>query len=81
MQTKLTLRMDSDLIQRAKEYSDKTGKSLSQIVADYFDLLTLERDTQKKGSSTPITNSLRGILKGSSVDEAAYNSYLEEKYQ
>lgn len=35
-QTKLTLRLDADLISRAKASAAKQGKSLSQIVADYF---------------------------------------------
>ncbi len=36
MQTKLTLRMDEELIRKAKRFSRKTGRSLSRIVADFF---------------------------------------------
>ncbi|MDL1984388.1 MAG: DUF6364 family protein, partial [Deltaproteobacteria bacterium] len=39
MNSKLTLRLDEDLIQSAKSYSAKTGKSVSKIVADYFALI------------------------------------------
>ncbi len=36
MQTKLTLRLDEALIQRAKAEARRTGKSVSQLVAEYF---------------------------------------------
>ncbi len=39
MNSTLTLRLDEDLIQSAKSYSAKTGKSVSKIVADYFALI------------------------------------------
>jgi hypothetical protein len=34
MQTKLTLRMEDELIRLAKSVSEKKGKSLSKMVAD-----------------------------------------------
>ncbi len=34
--TKLTLRLPESLIEKAKTFSQQTGKSVSQIVADYF---------------------------------------------
>ena len=36
MQTKLTLRLDAHLIAQAKARAQRQGKSLSQVVADYF---------------------------------------------
>ena len=36
MQTKLTLRLDEHLIENAKVFAKQSGKSLSQMVADYF---------------------------------------------
>ena len=36
MNTKLTLRLDDELIREAKEYSQETGKSVSRLVEDYF---------------------------------------------
>ncbi|HZC00332.1 MAG TPA: DUF6364 family protein, partial [Gammaproteobacteria bacterium] len=38
MQTKLTLRLDKKLIEAVKRYAEISGKSLSQLVADYFSL-------------------------------------------
>lgn len=79
MQTKLTLRLEDQLIEQAKSYAAKTGKSVSQVVADYFKLLVSE---QKKpvGRASPITQSLRGLLRESREEEKDYKKYLEEKH-
>ncbi len=44
MQTKLTLRLEDKLIKQAKEQ----GKSLSQIVADYFTVFTKQNKIKNK---------------------------------
>ncbi len=79
MQTKLTLRLDDQLINRAKTYARKSGKSVSQMVASYFSLLD---DKPKKETSdlTPIVRSLKGSLKGAKIDKKDYHDYLEEKH-
>ena len=79
MQTKLTLRLDDALINRAKSYARKSGKSVSQIVAGYFSLLN---DKPEKDTSeiTPIVRSLKGSLKGVKVGKKDYHKYLEEKH-
>lgn len=79
MLTKLTLRMDDNLIESAKEYSSQTGKSVSRIVADLFEIIKNEK-IKKEEPLTPTVRSLRGILKGKSLDEKDYKKYLEEKY-
>jgi hypothetical protein len=79
MNTKLTLRMDDNLIESAKQYSAKTGKSVSRIVADLFEIIKNEK-IEKNYSITPAVLSLKGALKGKSVDEMDYKKYLEEKY-
>lgn len=78
MQTKLTLRLDNKLIEQAKEHAKQQGKSLSQIVADYFRLFTQNSKTQE---TAPITRSLIGILESSQFDIGDYKKHLEEKYQ
>lgn len=80
MQTKLTLRLEEELIEQAKAYAGRAGKSLSQVVADYFRLLTTA-DKRSAGPSAPLTQSLRGLLKGTGVDEKDYRRYLEEKHR
>jgi hypothetical protein len=79
MQTKLTLRLEDQLIEQAKSYAAHEGKSVSQIVADYFKLLTSER-IKSVSPSAPVTQSLRGLLRKSKIDAKDYKKYLEEKH-
>ena len=68
MNTKLTLRLDDHLIESAKEYSAKTGKSVSKIVSDFFVIIKNEK-LNKSCSITPTVKSLKGILKHSEFSE------------
>jgi len=79
MNTKLTLRLEDHLIESAKEYSAKTGKSVSKIVSDFFVIIKNEK-LKKTYQITPTVQSLKGILKDSSFSEDDYKKYLEEKY-
>jgi hypothetical protein len=79
MQTKLTLRLDDELINRAKSYARKSGKSVSQIVAGYFSLLD-DKPAKDTSEITPIVRSLKGSLKGVKVGKKDYHKYLEEKH-
>jgi len=80
MQTKLTLRLEERLIEQAKTYAAEAGKSVSQIVAEYFKLLTSQK-VKANHSSAPITQSLRGLLRESKLDEKDYKKYLEKKHR
>jgi hypothetical protein len=79
MQTKLTLRLEDQLIEQAKSYAARAGKSVSQVVADYFKMLTSEK-TKPASPSAPITQSLRGLLRELKLDEKDYRKYLEDKH-
>lgn len=87
MQTKLTLRLERDLIERAKRYARARGTSVSQIVANYFQALTAEEEDASeprdhwKQDLPPITRSLVGLAAGSNLDEEDYRRYLEEKHR
>jgi len=77
MNTKLTLRLDDELIERAKRYSARSGKSVSKLVSDYFALI----DTSLEGAEvTPRVRSLRGAI-GGGVSEADYRRHLEDKHR
>ncbi len=79
MQTKLTLRLDDWLIRKAKRYSKRTGKSVSKIVADYFE--TLEAPSSDGIEAiTPKVARLKGILKATGITEEEYHRHLEEKH-
>ncbi len=79
MQRKLTLRLDEELIRKAKKYAKKRGKSVSQMVAAYFALLDEPLDFDEEELS-PRVRSLIGAFKGAQVDEKDYYDYLEKKY-
>lgn len=49
MATKLTLTIDKEVIDRAKRYAEKTGRSLSHLVESYLNNITKsEPDLKKK---------------------------------
>lgn len=79
-QTKLTLRMDRELVRRAKSYAEKAGKSVSSIVADYFERLD-SRDKRRRSRLTPAVRSLMGVLADSSRDEGDYRKHLKRKHR
>ena len=78
MNTKLTLRMDDALVQTAKKEATRRGKSVSQMVGEFFDALTSRR--QENSAIPPITASLVGVLKGRNVSESDYRRHLREKH-
>lgn len=66
MNTKLTLTIEQEVIETAKQYASDSGQSLSDIVENYFKLLTRENRKVKPSQLSPRVKKLRGILK---VDE------------
>ena len=79
MNTKLTLRLDDELIDSAKQHAARTGKSVSRIVADLFEMIRNEKQG-REFSLPPVVKSLKGALKGRPVEENEYRKHLEEKY-
>ncbi len=80
MNTKLTLRLDDDLIRVAKKYARRSGKSVSRLVADYFALI--DADTASTDAElTPRVRALLGALTGSNVDEQDYGRHLVDKHR
>jgi hypothetical protein len=72
MTTKLTLVMEADVIQSAKQYAKEHGTSVSKLVESYISLVSSdtphdENLSMKKG---PITSSLSGAVKSLAEDES-----------
>ena len=82
METKLTLKLDKDIITSAKEYAQKENKSLSYLVEEYFKGLIIS-DDKKEGKLTPLVKELSGILKEKDIKnwKKEYIDYLERKYE
>ena len=79
MHTKLTLRIDDALVEKAKIEAKRRGKSVSQMVAEFFDSLNNKASAEKK-TLPPLTASLIGVLQGHRVSEATYKKHLLEKH-
>ena len=78
MHTKLTLRMEEGKVSRAKSEARRRGKSVSRMVADYFDLLG--KQPESPNSLPPVTSSLIGIIKEPLLSEDDYKRHLIEKH-
>lgn len=81
MEAKLTLKLNDNSILRAKEYVSERETSLSSIVENFFDSLTLNKKSDFAYS--PLVNELSGIIHlNEEYDyKADYASYLEHKYE
>ena len=60
MNTKLTLTIEQDVIQKAKEYAKGKNRSLSDIIENYLKSLTQENKEPNKSKLSPIVKSLKG---------------------
>lgn len=83
METKLTLRLNDSVIERAKIYAGKQKISLSKMIESYLDHLTREMEDKDKVSITPLVKSLSGVIDlPSDFDyKKEYGDYLIEKYK
>ena len=78
MQTKLTLRMDEDVVRKAKMAAKRRGKSVSRMVAEFIESIGTRPDSKKV--LPPTTASLVGILRGKAISEEDYKEHLREKH-
>jgi hypothetical protein len=81
MDTKLTLKLDKEIINRAKVYAESKKISLSKLIESYLQLLTKENSTKEEIS--PLVESLSGVIKLPKKydDKDDYTDYLTQKYQ
>jgi len=80
MNTKLTLSIESEIIDQAKAYAKKSGRSLSDIIENYLKVLTGEIKTDKL---SPKTKKLLGSvnLPADLDNKNEYGNYLSNKHQ
>ena len=62
METKLTLRLNKDVIERAKIYAKSRKISLSKMIEAYLDSLTTEKKPESETPITPLVESLSGVI-------------------
>lgn len=82
---KLTLKLNEESIQRAKEYVAKKGISLSKLIENFFDSITLANnlESQKNDFYSPLVKELSGIIKTNDDLDVKddYENYLMQKYE
>ena len=76
MTSKLTLSIDSEVIEAAKDYAAATGTSVSQLVEDYLAAITVPAERSKQ---PPILGRLRGSMRKVDVDD--YREHVHKKYR
>ncbi len=86
MNTKLTLKLDAEVIKQAKSYAKTQQKSLSSIVENYLKLLTESGDSSGDATKIEISPFVKSMATGKSLpidieEKAAYLNHLLEKYQ
>lgn len=80
MDTKLTLKLDNNVIERAKMYARKKNTSISHLVETYLNFLTNPKD--EKDEITPLVKSLSGIidLPKNFDNKKNYKKHIIKKY-
>ncbi len=81
MNTKLTLTIDNNIINKAKQYAEQERISLSKLVEFYFSSLT-DSSTRDREKLPPITSALYGMVKNVKVtnDREVLEDALIDKY-
>ena len=82
MNTKLTLTIQNDVIQKAKDYAKEKNRSLSNIIENYLKSLTKEDNESKNIMLSPTLKSLKGSFKMPAEFDykEELRNRLEEKY-
>ena len=76
MNTKLTLSIQQEVIQAAKDYAKKHGRSLSNIVEEYLKALSEKKSTKEKELSK-IVKDLKGSI-SLPKDSKSYQELLQD---
>ncbi len=76
MNTKLTLTLEKEVIEKAKKYASERGRSLSDLVENYFKFLTGQEEKANFQASSKLIK-LRGILK--TEKNIDYKKVIEEE--
>lgn len=82
MDTKLTLKLNKDVIEKAKEYATNKQMSLSRIIEAYLQSLTSENEISDLEISPFVKSMSTGVEIPSDLDyKKEYSDFLMEKYK
>lgn len=81
METKLTLRLNKEIIEQIKVYALRKQRSVSSLTEDLYKQLLIEKQEMLKDINTPIARKYKGILGDKDIDtESVKIDYLKEKH-
>lgn len=82
METKLTLRLNSHIVEKAKTYARNHKISLSAMIESYLNSITEQKTEKKKNEITPLVESLSGVidLPANFDHKKEYYDHLKKKY-
>ena len=80
MTTKLTLTVEKTVIEKAKSYAKRTGRSLSELIEKYLESITSEEKNDKQ-----LSDKLRKIVGAVKLpkdfdEEKELRAYFEKKH-
>ena len=79
MDSKLTLKLNESVINKAKQYAKAHNISLSRMIENYLTAITRSKAEDDKIS--PLVKSLTGVIKLEDKDyKKDYTDYLNRKY-
>ena len=78
MEIKLTLKLKKRTIERGKAFTKKCKASLSGLIENYLDKITVEK---KQIEVIPLVKSLSGVIISQAVKKNDYADSLREKYK
>ena len=86
MDTKLTLKFDRNVIERAKHYAVSHKRSLSNIIESYLQILTIQEDSNYNNSEIEISPFVKSMSSGINLPadldyKKEYSNYLVDKYK
>lgn len=82
MDTKLTLKLDQEIIEKAKQYASEKKISLSRIVENYLNSLTSDKENNDIQISPFVKSLSSGIEIPADYDYKKDRAdYLEQKYK
>lgn len=80
MNTKLTLRMEKEIIEQIKMYAMEHDKSVSSLTETLYKSILI-KENEEDAELTPIAKKYKGIIKNDDVDaDIVKLSYLLEKH-
>jgi hypothetical protein len=81
MNTKLTLSLDQDVIEQAKQFAQSQHQSLSKLIEGYLRQAIKPKETA--APLTPLVAKLSGVLDARKVADhkQEYADYLTDKYR